>query len=275
MKSLVWTPYSHLILKSKAMGFTLASKFRKAIGNDDADALKALVDKYPKVDLNSMSVNMDGHTPLTFAIRYGHEKAAVALLALGADPNARTGYGRTPLHQAAFYGRIHVVAEMLKRGGDPNLRDTDEQSAQALAAYAKRKDIVKLLEPYMVDPLSLLQEGLPAPSQKTADEKKNIGDSWDLLADDTVAHIFAGGETGYRMTEIFNFSAAERIRIVQNAANNNDHVETKPFDELAPEGLQKAYAALIEKGGSADESVLKRSATQLDKPRPPTQKNTG
>lgn len=257
------------------MGFTLASKFRKAIGNDDADALKALVAKYPKADINNLTVNMDGYTPLHFAIRYGHEKAAIALLELGADPNKRSGYGRTPLHQAAYFGRMHVVAAMLKRGGDPNLRDGDEQSAQALAAYAKRKDIVKLLEPYMVDPLSLLQEGLPAPAQKSDDVKKTAGDHWDLLADDTIAHIFAAGDTGYRMTEIFNFSAAERIRIVQNAANNHDHVEIKPFGDLAPEGLQKAYAALIENGGIADEAVLKRSATQLDKPRPPAPKNAG
>lgn len=257
------------------MGFTIASKFRKAIGNDDADALKALVKKYPQTDINTMSLNMDGYTPLFFAIRYGHEKSAMALLELGADPNKRTGYGRTPMHEAAYYGRIKIVAEMLKRGGDPNLRDTDEQSVQALAAYAKRNDIVKMLEPYMVDPLSLLQEGLPTPAEKPAEEKRPLGGRWDLLADDTVAHIFAGGETGYRMTEIFNFSAAERIRIVQNTANNNDHVETKSFGELAPEGLQKAYAALIEKGGSADEAVLKRSATQLDKPRPPAQKNAG
>jgi len=255
------------------MGFTIASKFRKAIGNDDADALKALVEKYPQADINTLSLNMDGYTPLHFAIRYGHEKAALALLALGADPNRRSGYGRTPMHQAAYYGRIHIVAEMLKRGGDPNLRDTDEQSVQALAAYSKRSDIVKLLEPYMVDPLSLLQDGLPAPAEKPAAENKPAGDRWDLLAEDTVAHVFAAGETGYRITEIFNFSAAERLRIVQNAANNHDYIETKSFDEIAVEGVQKALAALVEKGGHADAAVLKRGGVQLDKPRPPARKN--
>lgn len=255
------------------MGFTIASKFRKAISNDDVAALQALVEKYPQTDINTLSVNMDGYTPLNFAIRYGHEKAALALLDLGADPNRRSGYGRTPMHQAAYYGRIHIVAEMLKRGGDPNLRDADEQSVQALAAYSKRSDIVKLLEPYMVDPLSLLQDGLPVPAEKSATENKTAGDRWDLLAEDTIAHVFATGETGYRITEIFNFSAAERLRIVQNTANNHDHVETKAFDDIAAEGLQKAFSALIEKGGRADEAVLKRGAAQLDKPRPPVQKS--
>lgn len=250
----------------KAMAFMIASKFRKAISNDDADALKALVEKYPDVNINKLVLNMDGYTPLNFAIYYGYEKAALALLELGADPNYRGGFGRTPMHFAALHGRIHVVAEMLKRGGDPNLRDGDEQSVQALAAYKKRNDIVKLLDPYMVDPLSLLQDGLPAPAEKT-------GDRWDLLAEDTVAHVFAAGDTGYRITEIFNFSAAERVRIVQNIASQRDHVETKPFAALAVEGLQKAFAALIEKGGRADETVLKRSGAQLDKPRPPAQHN--
>jgi ankyrin repeat protein len=254
------------------MGFTIASKFRKAISNDDAEALKALLEKYPQVDINTLSVNMDGHTPLNFAIRYGHEKAALALLALGADPNKMLGYGRTPMHQAASYGRIHLVAEMLKRGGNPNLRDADEQTVQALAAYSKRHDIVKLLEPYMIDPLSLLQDSLPKPAEKPSEEK-TIGDRWDLLAEDTIAHVFATGETGYRITEIFNFSAAERLRIVQNIASNNDHIETKSFDDLGAEGLQKAFVALKARGGQADESVLKRSGAQLDKPRVPTQKN--
>lgn len=256
------------------MGFTLASKFRKAISDDNVAALVQLLETHPKIDINTFSVNIDGLTPLNFAVRYGHEKSAAALLAKGADPNIRQGFGWTPMHSAAYYGRIGIVAEMLKCGGDPNLRNSDEQTVQALAEHANRKDVVKLLQPYMTDPLSLVQENLPQPLQKQSAEK-TVADSWSLMSEDTVAHVFAKGDTGYQMTEIFNFAAQERIRILTHADNKQEHVETRPFDELAEEGLKKAYTALLAKGGTADEGALKRSGVQLDKPRAPAQKNAG
>lgn len=256
------------------MGFTIASKFRKAISQDDIAALTQLVERHPKIDLDTYAVNMDGMTPLTFAIRHGHEKAAKTLLQLGASPNVPLGYGWTPMHKAAYYGRIGVVAEMLKHGGDPNLRNSDEQTVQALAERANRTDVVKLLQPYMKDPLSLVQGDLPQPLPKPVDAQ-TAGDTWSLLSEDTIAHVFAQGDTGYRMTEIFNFAAQERVRILTGIDSKQEHVDTRAFDTLAEEGLKKAFAALLAKGGKADENVLKRRHTQLDKPRPSRQQNAG
>jgi ankyrin repeat protein len=59
---------------------------------------------------------------LARAARKGDVAQIQALLASGADPNFRDGYGLAPLHYAASFNQAEVTAALLKGGADPNDR---------------------------------------------------------------------------------------------------------------------------------------------------------
>jgi len=256
------------------MGFTKASKIRGAIEKDDAAALQQVMEKYPDINLNTLSLNMDGYSPLQYAIRYNKKNAVTALLVLGADPNHNAGGGWTPLHSAAQRGRLEMVVEMLKHGGDPNIRTSYEKNAQEVAEAAGYKSVSQVLAPYMKDPVAGLQDGLLQPEKGAAVAFPVATDKWSLMAPDTVAHIFAAGETGYQITEVFNFAARERLQIVRNLQTEREHVKATGFDELPDSNvLDIALKALQAQGGTAAPDSIRRRGTQLDKPSLSPQKN--
>ena len=88
-----------------------------------------------------------GYTPLHFASRAGHVAIVEALLAAGANPNAKTASGgATPLHRAAFAGHAAVVEAMLKcRATDITLEDADGQTAVQKALLQGHAHVAQLL----------------------------------------------------------------------------------------------------------------------------------
>lgn len=68
------------------------------------------------------------------AAEEGHRAVAEALLAGGADPNARGSSGQTPLHGAAGNGHTSVVELLVSRGADPNATDLADNTAIIWAA---------------------------------------------------------------------------------------------------------------------------------------------
>jgi len=77
----------------------------------------------------TLGANINGRdvkrTPLHWAIEERNTAAAKALLALGADPNARWGEGSdaTPLMEAAGEGWVDVVEALIKAGADVNAKN--------------------------------------------------------------------------------------------------------------------------------------------------------
>lgn len=69
--------------------------------------------------------SVDGFTPLALAAQFGAEQAARLLLAVGADPNARSRneLGNTALHAAVAGRRIALVDLLLDAGADIDARD--------------------------------------------------------------------------------------------------------------------------------------------------------
>jgi ankyrin repeat protein len=92
-------------------------------------------------------------TALAWAAACGRTAAVRRLLALGADPNARTtfggpehGDGTTALHQAAETGHLEVVEALLDAGADPTVRDALYGGTPAnWAEYNRRHAAAKLL----------------------------------------------------------------------------------------------------------------------------------
>ena len=75
-----------------------------------------------KFGLNVNAKSVSGSTPLHFACRGGHFKAAEALIAAGADLIAKTSTGSTPLHSASSGGLLKVARAMIAAGADVNAK---------------------------------------------------------------------------------------------------------------------------------------------------------
>lgn len=56
------------------------------------------------------------------AIDGANAEAVAALLASGADPNAKNEHGDTPLHRAAEKGLMEIVSALIEAGADPNCK---------------------------------------------------------------------------------------------------------------------------------------------------------
>ena len=96
----------------------------------------------------------DGSTALSIAATWGAVNAAAALIASGADVNARDIAGKTPLMRAAQpllrdtgpQAKDAVVALLIAHGADVNAVDTDKESALSIAVLRQEAGIVKLLQ---------------------------------------------------------------------------------------------------------------------------------
>lgn len=80
------------------------------------------------------------------ATRVGDAAAVEALLAKGADVNARYRYGTTALFKAAERGHVEVVKVLLAHGADVTVQDTFyHETAMGWALQNNRNEVVRLL----------------------------------------------------------------------------------------------------------------------------------
>lgn len=77
-----------------------------------------------------------GRTPLFGATIAGNLSVLAALLAAGAQVDARDSDGQTPLHIAALYPRAGILDALLAAGADPHARDNNGRTPLAWAEAA-------------------------------------------------------------------------------------------------------------------------------------------
>ena len=82
-----------------------------------------------------------GATPLHYAAMNVSSGPLKALLAAGANPNARDNDGRTPLHMAAFSTRKDNTILLLQAGSDPTLKTNDGRDVLSLARKVRADEI--------------------------------------------------------------------------------------------------------------------------------------
>jgi ankyrin repeat protein len=76
----------------------------------------------------------------------GSSENALALIAAGADPNAKQRHGWTPLHAAAQTGDRAVVEALLQAGADPAITNDDGKTAAMLARANGHAQIAAFIE---------------------------------------------------------------------------------------------------------------------------------
>jgi ankyrin repeat protein len=76
---------------------------------------------------------------------FGKVKAALALIAAGANPNASDG-ACTPIIRAASRGPVELIEALIKAGADVNAKAAGGGTALMLAQIMNRDDVVALLK---------------------------------------------------------------------------------------------------------------------------------
>ena len=91
-----------------------------------------------------------GSTPLHLAAMNPDLSAMAALLAAGADPNARDVDGSTPIHMAAYASRAQHALALLDAGADPLLKNNQGRDATAMARKVKADETAGVISLWML-----------------------------------------------------------------------------------------------------------------------------
>jgi len=86
-----------------------------------------------------------GSTPLHLAATNPDVTAVKALLAAGADVNAKDMDGNTPLHMAAYTNRIEATKVLLEAGADVNIVSSGGRTPMAMARKSRADEIAGLI----------------------------------------------------------------------------------------------------------------------------------
>ena len=90
--------------------------------------------------------NINGETPLFFAVYRDSVLTVQALLSAGANPNSKNKAGETPLHFAAGRGCFAIVEILLDLGVPTHVEDKDGQTPASTAKLRGHLKIYRLLE---------------------------------------------------------------------------------------------------------------------------------
>ena len=113
-----------------------------AAKDNDIPLLAALVAR--GADINAKDAR--GYSALMLAAYEGNAEACAWLLAHGADPNTRDNAGNSVLMGAAFKGHTALVRALLAAGADASALNHSQLGAREIASMFGRAEIVKLLE---------------------------------------------------------------------------------------------------------------------------------
>lgn len=225
-----------------------------AVNRGNLAAVQTLVEAGAAVT----TANKYNGTVLQVAARKGSVEIASYLL----DKNpklleARDRDGNTALHTAAESGYPDLVAFLIEKGLDANTKNFNNRSPLSLAQKNNHHEVADLLKPYAPARMRLV----PAPESESgpapAEEPPALADEWRKLPGERIAHVAVEEAIGYRITEIFNFSAREKTTLYRNLESNAETVETRSFDAMGDKGpIEQALEELRKRGGLSEPSSV-------------------
>ena len=188
--------------------------------------------------------------PIHFAASTGSLDLLKALLDKGADMDQRDGNnGYTPLHWAVIYGHNLVVEHLLEKGARTDIDSNDGKTPLELAYEKKNVDIIRKLE------ATAKPQDQNAAADAFAGNTGEDAEKWLRMGTGKVAHVGVYPSVGRKLTEIFNFTARERIIITENLKTGAENMSApESFDNLNEHMLREALSAFRKLGGKADEA---------------------
>ncbi len=262
-----------------------ATKISNAIQREDHARLEELLQK----GANPNATEDMRRFPLELAVHIGNAKAVELLIAYDAAPQTSwqsdslfhiaAGNGRVDIAQkllekwpemlhkqdAHFNSALHIAAErghaemvtfLIDRGLDPHGKNRENRTPLFLAEKAKHQDVIEILTAYLA---SIETPKLPMPQKVAAAQKAEPQAEWRQLDEDKIAHVKTEEALGYRITEIFNFTARERTTLFQNLATRSETAVIKNFDDISEKApLEEALAQLHQKGGRGSISGIRK-----------------
>ncbi len=134
-----------LLLLQQAEGQVVVQRpvgsIHDAVKANDIEKVKALLAN--GADANAKDTT--GDTPLHVAADGNARDVAELLLSRGADVNAKADRGATPLHYAAMANSKAVAELLLAKGADVNRKSEDGMTPLHGAAYSNAEDVAALL----------------------------------------------------------------------------------------------------------------------------------
>ncbi|KAF5229345.1 hypothetical protein FAUST_10467 [Fusarium austroamericanum] len=107
---------------------------------------ESIAEELISFDAEIDAMDKDGWTPLQWTVETGLVAISCLLLENGADPNKTDKFGRTALHWATKKGHTTMVKLLLEFSAEPNVLDTWSGATPLhLAVYDKKRDIALLL----------------------------------------------------------------------------------------------------------------------------------
>lgn len=210
-----------------------------------------------------------GRTPLHWAAVKGYKTEGVSfLINNNADVNAADEQGVTPLHLAAARGDADVIKVLVNAGADMQAVTKTGKTIWDFAVDAGKDYQAQVLKADAAK--DLIARRQKAEEKKAVEEVKQAEkkpvDPWQLLSHDRVAFSSVERGLGYKLTEIFNFSARTYTQITHNLNTKSEAVVMKTFDEFSDKTpIEKAHGALERLGGTAENTLI--GGPMLEKPK--------
>lgn len=159
----LWVRFCLLLVlisfSSSAAAGEIEDKLREAAKLGQINVVRALLAQGADVNAKGTS----GESALAEAAFTGNADIALVLLERGAEVNSKDKYGNTALMCAAFFGNTNVVSLLLNHGADIHAKANSGDTALLLAAkFEGREDLVRVLLDGGADVSAKDQEGFTA-----------------------------------------------------------------------------------------------------------------
>jgi hypothetical protein len=195
----------------------------------------------------------DAPVDILAAAKKGRAQEIEALLAKGADLEARDKEGRTPLMLAAQYGRTASVRLLLEKGAKPDARDTHRWNAFMLALLAPSGGVVPTTHDAV---LKLLPQPKRFRLAITASwtPGKELFSSCFMRPDEMTQHIRQVHPDGMVIEALRHFAATsgrDLIAVVSADARGNTEISERP----APQDVDAVLTLQVEPGAACVQQV--------------------
>ncbi len=180
------------------------------------------------------------------AAKKGKAKEIEALLAKGADLEARDSNGRTPLMLAAQYGRTDTLRLLLDKGATPDARDSHRWNAYMLALLAPSGGVVHTSHEAVLKLLPQPKRFRLAVTASWA-PGKGLFSSCFMRPEDMTQHIREIHPDGLVIEALQHFATSpgrDLIAIVSVDARGNSEISERP----TPEDVDAVLTLQVEPG---------------------------